>query len=84
MFHIHLPEDTNFLTCIFQSKFKQNMHEAVGIDLNPAIVILQDEKNAKVGNGNNKICDDEGWLAPINDMPQAEDTNVPFIQDTKL
>ncbi|KAG8187877.1 hypothetical protein JTE90_002422 [Oedothorax gibbosus] len=69
--------------CLSNTKFKQNMQESVGIDLNPAIIILQDEKNEKSGNGN-KICDDEGWLAPINDVPQAEDTNVPFIQDTKL
>ncbi|GBM05364.1 hypothetical protein AVEN_46897-1 [Araneus ventricosus] len=62
------------------SKLQQNLQEAVGIDLTPASIILQDEKEEK----GNKICDDEGWLVPIADVPVAEDNNVPNVQDTKL
>ncbi|XP_055939947.1 uncharacterized protein LOC129969408 [Argiope bruennichi] len=62
------------------SKLQQNLQEAVGIDLTPASIILQDEKEEK----GSKICDDEGWLVPITDVPVAEDNNVPNVQDTKL
>ncbi|GFT74617.1 uncharacterized protein NPIL_4761 [Nephila pilipes] len=62
------------------SKLQHNMQEAVGIDLTPASIILQDEKEEK----GNKICDDEGWLVPITDIPLAEDGNGPNVQDTKL
>ncbi|CAL1269372.1 unnamed protein product [Larinioides sclopetarius] len=62
------------------SKLQQNLQEAVGIDLTPASIILQDEKEEK----GSKICDDEGWLVPIADVPVAEDNNVPNVQDTKL
>lgn len=63
------------------------MQEAMGIDLNPAVIILQDEIREKAALNGNKISsldDDEGWLAPIGDVPVAEDNNAPFVQDTKL
>ncbi|GFX09022.1 uncharacterized protein TNCV_4166011 [Trichonephila clavipes] len=62
------------------SKLQHNMQEAVGIDLTPASIILQDEKEEK----GSKICDDEGWLVPITDVPLAEESNGPNVQDTKL
>ncbi|GFY44395.1 uncharacterized protein TNIN_108721 [Trichonephila inaurata madagascariensis] len=62
------------------SKLQHNMQEAVGIDLTPATIILQDEKEEK----GSKICDDEGWLVPITDVPLAEESNGPNVQDTKL
>lgn len=62
------------------------MQEAMGIDLNPAVIILQEEIREKAALNGNKVCSldgDEGWLAPINDVP-VEDNNAPFVQDTKL
>lgn len=69
-----------------QDKLHRNMQEAMGLDLNPAVIILQDEIREKVALNGKKICsldDDEGWLAPIGDVP-VEDNNAPFVQDTKL
>lgn len=71
---------------VLQGKLHRNLHEAMGgLDLNPPMVILQEEIREKATNGN-KICnldDDEGWLAPIGEVP-IQDNNAPYIQDTKL
>ncbi|XP_015930279.2 uncharacterized protein [Parasteatoda tepidariorum] len=68
------------------TKLHRNMQEAMGLDLNPAVVILQDELKEKVMNGN-KVCsldDNEGWLVPFTDVPLGEDKDAPRVQDTKL
>lgn len=68
-------------------KLYRNVQSSVGIDLNPAVVILQEEMNAKPASNGEKMAvmdDDDGWLAPIGDVPLAEDANAPPIQDTKL
>ncbi|GIY95864.1 uncharacterized protein CEXT_219211 [Caerostris extrusa] len=72
---------------VYYRKTRQSIHyladnklqQAVGIDLTPASIILQEEKEK-----GSKICDDEGWLVPIADVPVAEDGTTPNVQDTKL
>ncbi|KFM79026.1 hypothetical protein X975_20687, partial [Stegodyphus mimosarum] len=77
-------QSAHYLT---ENKLHRNIQEAVGIDLNPAVLILQDEVREKSALNGNKICsleDDEGWLAPYGDVPVAEDIQAPVVQDTKL